>query len=72
MAGHTPWNQIKHKRRWELTGRRKYRPWWGLGLVTRERTMVMTREGYEDAIRADTAELAASFPKWDFELRRRT
>jgi hypothetical protein len=55
---------------WELTLRRSFRPWWGLGIIVRWHEIALSREGLEKDVLAGLAELQAEFPEWELELRR--
>jgi hypothetical protein len=55
MPGHSKWRDIRHARPpiHHFMARRRYRPWWGLGLIVRWRELHVIYEGEEaDALRS--------------------
>jgi hypothetical protein len=55
---------------WKMVMRRSYRPWRTLWLTVRWHEIVATREGTEAEILANAADLKATSPRWQIELRR--
>ncbi len=68
MPGYSKWRDIAHARddQYRYTLRRQWRPWWGLGLVTRFVEIQITRPRTDDEaeVLRSLAELKAEFPDW--------